>query len=94
MIAGDLKAALSPKVDGTRNLHDAINHDTLEIFVMLSSLTSIVCLKGQANYAAGNFFQGYLANCPKTSKTQYISLNLGMIEDSDVIVLHPGGYLA
>lgn len=85
----DLKAALLPKVDGTQNLHNSLNHDTLDFFLMLSSLTSIICLKGQANYAAGNSFQDYLANCQKSSRTQYISLNLGMIEDSVVIALHP-----
>lgn len=89
MTTADLKAALLPKVDGTRNLHEALKGHDLDFFVMLSSLTNIIGLKGQANYAAGNGFQDYLANYQKESNTQYISLNLGMIEDSDVIALHP-----
>ena len=89
MTIAELKAALLPKVDGTRNLHEALKGHDPDFFVMLSSLTNIIGLKGQANYAAGNGFQDYLANCQRNSNTQYISLNLGMIEDSDVIVLHP-----
>ncbi|KAL9095179.1 MAG: hypothetical protein Q9165_002435 [Trypethelium subeluteriae] len=89
MSTTDLRAALLPKVDGTRNLLNALNAETLESFIMLSSLTNIIGIKGQANYAAGNAFQDYLANYHKSCRAQYISLNLGMIEDSDVIASHP-----
>ena len=89
MTTAELKAALLPKVDGTRNLHEALKDHDPDFFVMLSSLTNIIGLKGQANYAAGNGFQDYLANYQRKSNTQCISLNLGMIEDSDVIALHP-----
>ena len=89
MTAADLRTAVSPKVDGTRNILDALNTDALEHFIMLSSLTNIIGSKGQANYAAGNAFQDYLASHHENSTTQYVSLNLGMIEDSDVIALHP-----
>lgn len=89
MTAKDFKVALLPKLDGTKNLHEAVNGSNLDFFVMLSSLTNIIGLKGQANYAAGNGFQDYLVNSQTDAGTQYISLNLGMIEDSEVITLHP-----
>ena len=89
MSAKNLNAALLPKVDGTRNLHEALKDHSLDFFLMLSSVTTIIGMKGQANYAAGNSFQDYLANYQRNPNTRYISFNLGMIEDSDVIALHP-----
>ncbi|KAF2464811.1 uncharacterized protein BDR25DRAFT_380712 [Lindgomyces ingoldianus] len=89
MTGEDFKAALLPKVDGTWNLYDAISGSGLDFFVMLSSLTGIICMKGQANYAAGNAFQDHLASFPPDPHTHFVSLNLGMIEDSDVIAKHP-----
>ena len=89
MTAEDLKVTLLPKLYGTKNLRDAMKDSKLDFFVMLSSLTSIIGLRGQANYAAGNSFQDYLANSETNTDTRYVSLNLGMIEDSEVITLHP-----
>ena len=91
MTVADYQTALRPKVHGTRHLYEMLKEADLDFFVMFSSLTNIIGLKGQANYAAGNSFQDYLANSRSKSKadTQYLSLNLGMIEDSDVITLHP-----
>lgn len=54
----------------------------LDFFVMLSSLNGVVGTRGRANYAAGNTYQDALAHCRTDSQTAYISLGLGMIEDS------------
>lgn len=89
MTVEDYKAALLPKVHGTKNLHEATKSLKLEFFVTLSSLAGILGSKGQANYAAGNSFQDYLVNSERDADTNYVSLSLGMIEDSEVITLHP-----
>ncbi|KAE8324345.1 hypothetical protein BDV39DRAFT_217174 [Aspergillus sergii] len=45
-------SALAPKVSGTWNLHQAVQGQSLDFFLVLSSLTGIVGNVGQANYAA------------------------------------------
>ena len=56
---------------------------------MLSSIASIAGPRSQANYAAGNAFQDELARSRTNSKAHYLSLNLGMIDESDVIASNP-----
>lgn len=73
------QAAVGPKVRGTRNLH-AILGDDLDFFVMLSSITSIVGNRGQANYAAGNAYQDALAMQLVSKGIKAASINLGTIK--------------
>ncbi|KAE8154183.1 polyketide synthase [Aspergillus avenaceus] len=47
---------LAPKVQGTWNLHHAVEGMSLDFFVLFSSLTGICGFAGQANYAAANTF--------------------------------------
>lgn len=49
-------AAASPKVRGTRNLHEASLGLDLDFFVLFSSLSGTIGQPGQANYAGGNTF--------------------------------------
>jgi len=49
-------AALRPKVHGSWNLHKLLSKNDLEFFVMLSSLSGVVGLASQCNYAAGGTF--------------------------------------
>ena len=51
----DWTAAISPKVQGTWNLHNAITWD-LDFFILCSSYSGIVGQWGQGNYAAANTF--------------------------------------
>jgi hypothetical protein len=88
MTAEDWRASVSPKIHGTQNLLDALQNAELDFVVMLSSLTTIVGLQGQANYASGNAFLDCLANSHPDSRTCFVSLNLTMIEESEVIALH------
>ena len=85
----DFKAALQPKVSGTANLNEVFGNPHLDFFVMLSSIASIAGPRSQANYAAGNAFQDELARSRTKSKAHYLSLNLGMIDESDVIASNP-----
>ncbi|PKX95178.1 putative polyketide synthase [Aspergillus novofumigatus IBT 16806] len=47
---------LAPKVQGTWNLHHALDGQALDFFVLFSSLTGIIGFTGQTNYAASNTF--------------------------------------
>ena len=85
----DFNTALQPKVSGTANLNEVFGNPHLEFFVMLSSIASIAGPRSQANYAAGNAFQDELARSRTKSKAHYLSLNLGMIDESDVIASNP-----
>ena len=85
----DFNTALQPKVSGTANLNQVFANPHLEFFVMLSSIASIAGPRSQANYAAGNAFQDELARSQTKSKAHYLSLNLGMIDESDVIASNP-----
>ena len=52
---------LSPKVQGTWNLHQLTMHLPLDYFVMHSSVASVLGNQGQANYSTGNAFLDGLA---------------------------------
>ncbi|UNI16448.1 Type I Iterative PKS [Purpureocillium takamizusanense] len=55
MSFADWTTAVSPKVEGTWNLHHAITSE-LDFFILCSSYSGIVGQWGQANYAAANTF--------------------------------------
>lgn len=48
-----MQRVLQPKVDGSRNL-DEIFTQELDFFLMFSSLSAVIGMPGQANYAAAN----------------------------------------
>ncbi|KAI1638954.1 polyketide synthase-like protein [Biscogniauxia mediterranea] len=50
-----------PKVEGSLNLNDLFQEDTLDFFVFFSSFSSIVGVPGQSIYAAANMFMISLA---------------------------------
>lgn len=84
MTAYDFQAPLQSKVYGTRHLSEAFKDSPLDFFILLTSLSGTIGSRGQANYAAGNTFQDSLAHSKLSSKTHYITLNLGMIEGTAV----------
>ncbi|KAL8717594.1 MAG: hypothetical protein Q9225_005174 [Loekoesia sp. 1 TL-2023] len=85
----DYMNVVQPKVDGTLNLSEAFKGPSLEFFIMLSSVASVSGPRSQANYAAANAFQDQFARSQVDSPTQYVSLNLGMIDESDIIAQNP-----
>lgn len=70
-------AAISPKVQGSWNLHEVLPN--LDFFVMFSSVSGIVGQRGQANYAAGNTYIDMLARHRVANGQKAVSIDLGAI---------------
>ncbi|MFL5245248.1 MAG: SDR family NAD(P)-dependent oxidoreductase [Gemmataceae bacterium] len=71
----------NPKAQGAWNLHEASRAAgaNLDFFVMLSSISSVLGLVGQVNYAAANFFQDALAQYRRQQGLPATSINLGVL---------------
>jgi acyl transferase domain-containing protein/NADPH:quinone reductase-like Zn-dependent oxidoreductase/surfactin synthase thioesterase subunit/NADP-dependent 3-hydroxy acid dehydrogenase YdfG len=71
----------SPKAQGAWNLHEATVAAgvDLDFFLMLSSISSVLGLVGQVNYAAANFFQDALAQFRRQQDLPATSINLGVL---------------
>lgn len=77
----DWRLATGCKIEGSWNLHTLLPRD-LDFFIMLSSASGIVGLRGQANYAAGNTYMDALARHRVARGERAVSLDLGaMIDD-------------
>lgn len=71
----------NPKAQGAWNLHSATlaAGADLDFFLMLSSISSVLGLFGQANYAAANYFQDALAEYRRQRGLPATSVNLGVL---------------
>lgn len=74
-----LKTVLSPKVQGSWNLHICSKKLPLDYFVMHSSIVSILGNGGQSNYAAGNSFIDSLAVFRRSQGLCGQSINWGAL---------------
>jgi len=68
-----------PKVQGTMNLHKALEYAPLDFFVMTSSVSDILGTPGQSNYAAGNSVLDCLARHRVLRGQKATSLILTMV---------------
>jgi acyl transferase domain-containing protein/surfactin synthase thioesterase subunit/NAD(P)-dependent dehydrogenase (short-subunit alcohol dehydrogenase family) len=70
-----------PKAQGAWNLHQATlaAGANLDFFLLLSSISSVLGLFGQVNYAAANFFQDALAHYRRQLGLPATSINLGVL---------------
>ncbi|TGJ80361.1 hypothetical protein E0Z10_g8409 [Xylaria hypoxylon] len=85
--------ALEVKVAGTRNLWKTLsskNADhSLDFFVMLSSMATTIGNPGQANYAAGNSYQGALARQLSSEGHNVVALDVPMMSDAGMVATKP-----
>ncbi|KAI0849455.1 putative polyketide synthase [Daldinia vernicosa] len=82
MTLDDWRAGLQPKLNGTRNLHAAFSQpDSLDFFVMLSSVSGIVGITSQTNYAAGGSYEDALARWRQAQGLPGVTIDLGPISD-------------
>ena len=56
MSHNDWQEVLAPKVQGTWNLHTALEAQVLDFFVLFGSISGVIGQIGQANYGAANSF--------------------------------------
>jgi NADP-dependent 3-hydroxy acid dehydrogenase YdfG/acyl carrier protein len=55
------ETVLNPKIGGAIHLYESIEKSELDFFIMLSSITAVICNAGQSNYTAANYFLNRLA---------------------------------
>ncbi|RYP33985.1 hypothetical protein DL767_004506 [Monosporascus sp. MG133] len=79
---------IDPKVQGTWNIHNALQgrDSELDFFLMTSSISGSVGTATEANYCAGNYFLDVFARYRRSLGLPAISVGLGMI--SEVGYLH------
>ncbi|KFY43786.1 hypothetical protein V495_03781 [Pseudogymnoascus sp. VKM F-4514 (FW-929)] len=73
------RAAMEPKVMGTMNLHEVFG-DTLDFFILLSSIGGMMGSYAQGNYSAGNTFQDSLARHRASLGLPARSIDVGSVE--------------
>ncbi len=82
-------SVLSPKVNGTWNLHQATKKLTLDYFVQFSSISSVIGAIGLGNYAYANSFLDSISEMRKSENLPCLNVNWGpwdgggMAEDLD-----------
>lgn len=80
------QAATLPKIQGTQNLHHYFTkRESLDFFVMLSSVVSVVGNTGQAAYGAANSFLDGLARYRNSQGLTGHSINVGVVSDAGVV---------
>jgi KR domain len=78
MTYDDWKRAITPKVLGSWNLHEAFPKE-LDFFILLSSISGVIGNPGQANYAAGNTYQDALALYRQNQGLSATAVDLGVV---------------
>lgn len=78
MTLEDYYAAVRPKLQASWNLHNILPKD-MDFFILLSSLSTLVGNRGQANYNVGNSFQDALARYRVLNGLKAVTLDLAMI---------------
>lgn len=82
MTLDDWRGGLGPKLDGTWNLHTEFSQPrSLDFFVMLSSVSGIVGITSQANYAAAGSYEDAMARWRQARGLPGVSIDLGPTSD-------------
>src|SRR5581483_10206545 len=84
LTAERLKTVMAPKILGALNLDAATQDMTLDFFVMLSSVSSLVGNMGQANYAAANAFLDGFAEYRRRRGLPATTINWGALAEVGV----------
>jgi len=71
------KAVASPKVDGAWHLHTQTLEQSLDFFVLFSSVASVMGSPGQSNYASANAFMDGLAHYRNQQGLTATAINWG-----------------
>ncbi|EPE30946.1 Acetyl-CoA synthetase-like protein [Glarea lozoyensis ATCC 20868] len=79
MTFDQMNSVLEPKVSGTRYLNELFQEDTLDFFILFSSLASVVGNRGQSNYNTANMFMLSTARQRRIKGLAASVLSIGMI---------------
>ncbi|CAN8101888.1 unnamed protein product [Discula destructiva] len=85
------KESTEPKVFGAHNLHSVLADADLDFFIMTSSVSGILGMPGQSNYAAANAYLDSLARHRRTTGKAATSiilpmvLGVGVVAESDTL---------
>ncbi|KAJ5609196.1 type I iterative polyketide synthase [Penicillium herquei] len=78
----DWRSGLSPKLYGTWNLHTEFSlPNSLDFFVMLSSVSGVAGIASQSNYAAGGSYEDAMARWRQSQGLPGVAIDLGPISD-------------
>ncbi|KAL3480474.1 putative polyketide synthase [Aspergillus californicus] len=89
MTFAEWSAALAPKMQGTWNLHKALQHMQLDFLVLSGSNVSLTGNFGQANYAAANSFLEAFAGYRRRQGLSCSVMHLGPVEDIGMVSESP-----
>ncbi len=79
---------LYPKANGAWNIHRLFPGDSLDIFVVYSSIVGVLGSAGQSNYAAANTFLDALVAFRRKNHMAGLSVNWGTIADVGLAARH------
>ena len=83
--ADRFRRVLEPKTTGARNLHEITRDRELDLFVLFSSVSSLVGTAGQASYAAANAYLDGLADLRRQEGLPVTAINWGPWEDTGMM---------
>ncbi|KAI9705383.1 MAG: hypothetical protein M1820_005213 [Bogoriella megaspora] len=82
MTLDDWQTCIRPKVAASWNLHSHFSQpNSLDFYIMLSSVSGIIGTASQANYAAGCSYQDALAHKRRSMGLPAVSLDLGIVKE-------------
>lgn len=81
-------SVLSPKVQGSWNLHIQTLRDPLDYFVLFSSISGVIGNPGQANYASANLFLDALSDFRQSRGLPALSVSWGAFGEVGYLSRH------
>lgn len=85
----DWRAVVDPKIQGTWNLHHALKAQNLDFFVLFSSFSGTIGMRGQTAYAAANTFLDSFVTYRHSFGLPASSLNIGTMAGIGYLVENP-----
>lgn len=80
--SADLTDVMLPKIKGAMNLHKMTKQFLLDFFINFSSVSSIIGVAGQTNYAAANAFLDEFVNYRNQLRLPCLTVNWGLWKHS------------
>jgi len=82
------REVLTPKVQGAWNLHTLTRDESLDFFVLYSSMSALLGMPGQGNYAAANAAMDALAHHRRQQGLPALSVNWGPFAEVGLAAAH------